>query len=129
MPVYLKCIFSARDEKLATFQQSKMFERVESVIDDSDIKITLRSLVPCVTGKDEWELRWTISANWRQEEWVFKRVRDAIGSPWDTRLDGHTRMCRRGIGGFADAFSLCSLAEVSVKRPEDEKGFFGRFFG
>ena len=98
MPVYLICIFSARDEKLARFQQSEMFERVESVIDDSDIKITLRSLVQCVTGKDDWELRWTISANSRQEEWVSKRVRDAIGSPWDTRPDGHTRMCRPGTG-------------------------------
>jgi hypothetical protein len=129
MPVYLKCIFSARDEKLAKFQQSQMLERVESVIDDSDIKITLRSLVQCVTGKDDWDLRWTISADSRQEDWVSKRIRDAIGSPWDTRPDGHTQMCRTGTGGFADAFSLCSLAEVSVKTPKDEKGFFGKLFG
>jgi len=128
MPVYLKCVFSATDEKMAKFQQATMFERVEMVIDDKDIKITPRSLVKCVTGKDDWELRWTISADERQVDWVFKRVRDAIGAPWDTRPDGHTRMCRRGIGGFAEAFNLCSVAEVSAERPEDEKGFFARLF-
>ena len=33
MSVNLKCVFTAKDETMARFQQSKMFDQVESVIE------------------------------------------------------------------------------------------------
>ena len=96
MPVHLKCVFTAKDEKIARFQQSEMFDRVESVIADSSIQVTPDTLVHSVSEPGSWELRGTIAADDRQVDWVSKRGRVAVGSPWNTRPDGQPGCFRQG---------------------------------